>query len=160
MSHDILTLIFQVAFQFITSFFATLFFSILFNAPKRLLIPCGVVGAVGWVVYYFTMQTMTSVGASFLGAFCLGAMAHLMARYYKRPVIIFYVSGIIPLVPGGLAYDATKLMIIHDYTAALQKSFEAMMISGAIAFALIVVEIIFQSYFKLRRRVQIYRNPI
>ncbi|KAA1042784.1 threonine/serine exporter [Macrococcus equipercicus] len=150
----------MVAFQFITSFFATLFFSIIFNAPKRLLVPCGIVGAVGWVVYYFTLQAMTSVGASFSGAFCLGMMAHFMARYYKRPVIIFYVSGIIPLVPGGLAYDATKLMIIHNYDAAIQKSFEAMMISGAIAFALIIVEIIFQTYLKLRRKVQMHRNPI
>lgn len=160
MLNDILAVSIQVLFQFVTSFFATLFFSIIFNAPKRLLVPCGIVGAAGWVVYYFTLQLMTNVGASFLSAFCLGAMAHLMARYYKRPVIIFYVSGIIPLVPGGLAYDATKSMIIHNYDAALQKSFEAMMISGAIAFALIVVEIIFQSYFKVRRRVQLYRNPI
>ena len=36
-----------------------------------------------------------------------------MSRYYKRPMIIFIVAGIIPLVPGGLAYDATKNLVIN-----------------------------------------------
>ena len=35
-------------------------------------------------------------------------MSHTMSRSYKRPVIIFIVPGIIPLVPGGAAYQATR----------------------------------------------------
>lgn len=48
------------------------------------------------------------VGASFLGSLILGLMSHTMSRRYKRPVIIFIVPGIIPLVPGGAAYEATR----------------------------------------------------
>jgi uncharacterized membrane protein YjjB (DUF3815 family) len=33
-----------------------------------------------------------------------------MSRRYKRPVIIFIVPGIIPLVPGGTAYEATRYL--------------------------------------------------
>lgn len=159
MSYDFLGFTMTLLFQSITSFFATLFFSIIFNAPRKLLIPCGLVGACGWVVYYFSLHlSATIVVASFFGALCLGMMAHLMARYYKRPVIIFYVAGIIPLVPGGLAYDATKLLIISDYDKAIQTSLEAMLISGAIAFGLLIAEIIFQTYIKLRRRIS--GNPL
>ena len=43
-----------------------------------------------------------------LGSLILGLMSHTMSRRYKRPVIIFIVPGIIPLVPGGAAYQATR----------------------------------------------------
>ena len=42
--------------------------------------------------------------------FNLGLMSHTMSRRYKRPVIIFIVPGIIPLVPGGAAYEADSLL--------------------------------------------------
>lgn len=48
------------------------------------------------------------VGATFLGSLILGLLSHTMSRRYKRPVIIFIVPGIIPLVPGGAAYEATR----------------------------------------------------
>nr|WP_229713120.1 threonine/serine exporter family protein [Macrococcus hajekii] len=138
--------------QFITSFFATIFFSVIFNAPRKLLLPCGIVGAVGWIVYYvLNTYDISAVTASFAGALCLGITAHLMSRYYKQPVIIFYVAGIIPLVPGGMAYDATKNLIINDYPTALQNGVKVTLISGAIAFGLIFAEMIFHSFFRTRK---------
>lgn len=147
--------------QFITSFFATVFFAIVFNAPRRLLLPCGFVGAVGWIIYYvlFTYD-VSAVTASFAGALFLGITAHLMSRYYKQPVIIFYVAGIIPLVPGGLAYDATKNLIINDYDTAIQNGIKVALISGAIAFGLIVAEMIFHSFFRVRRYVRRRQNSL
>lgn len=153
MSHDLLSVGLTFIFQFILSFFSTLFFSVIFNAPKKLLFPCGIVGAAGWLVYYFaTDYGSTEVVASFFGSLFLGIMAHAMARYYKKPVIIFYVAGIIPLVPGGVAYDATKNLIINDYNQAIEKTFQAMLISGAIAFGLIFAEILFQTFIRLLKR--------
>lgn len=133
--------------QFIFSFFATLFFSIIFNAPRRLLLPCGFVGAIGWIVYTIAYeQGMSMTISSFFGSLLLSLCALVFARLYKRPVIIFYVSGIIPLVPGGIAYDATKHLIISEYNTAINKGFEAALVSGAIAFGIILAEIIFQIF--------------
>ena len=42
-----------------------------------------------------------------------------MSRRYKRPVIIFIVPGIIPLVPGGAAYEATRYLVSNNYTNAV-----------------------------------------
>ena len=56
------------------------------------------------------------IQASF-GSLALGLLSHYMARHMREPVIIFMVTGIIPLVPGGLAYDATKnLVLLHFST--------------------------------------------
>ena len=106
--------------QFAISFIATTLFSIIFNAPRRLLFACGFVGAMGWTIYKFTVDMdLGKVMAAFLGSLILGIMSHTMSRHYKRPVIIFIVPGIIPLVPGGLAYEATRLLVTNQYTHAV-----------------------------------------
>ena len=69
------------------------------------------------------------VGASFLGSLILGLMSHTMSRRYKRPVIIFIVPGIIPLVPGGAAYEATRYLVSNDYTNAVNTFLEVTLIS-------------------------------
>ncbi len=99
-------------FHFTISFISTVLFSIIFNAPKRLLVACGFVGAIAWTIYQLTVDLeFGKVGASFLGSLILGLMSHTMSRRYKRPVIIFIVPGIIPLVPGA-AYQATRFFSI------------------------------------------------
>lgn len=76
-------------FHFTISFISTVLFSIIFNAPKRLLAACGFVGAVAWTIYQFTVDMdLGKVGASFLGSLILGLLSHVMSRRYKRPVII------------------------------------------------------------------------
>ncbi len=136
-------------FQTIVSFFASVFFAIVFNAPRKLLIACGFVGAIGWMVFTIAESTeLTLAVGVFLGSLSLSLCAHLFARYYKRPVIIFNVAGIIPLVPGGVAYDATKNLIISDFSEALAKGMEATLASGAIAFGLLIAEILFQTFLK------------
>lgn len=71
----------------------------------------------GWSIYKFTVDMNYGiVMAAFLGSFILAMMSHTMSRRYKRPVIIFIVPGIIPLVPGGAAYEATRLLVTNAYT--------------------------------------------
>ena len=134
-------------FHFTISFISTVLFSIIFNAPKKLLVACGFVGAVAWTIYQFTVgMDLGKVGASFLGSLILGLMSHTMSRRYKRPVIIFIVPGIIPLVPGGAAYEATRYLVSNNYTYAVNTFLEVTLISGAIAFGILVSEIIYYIY--------------
>lgn len=141
--------------QTIASFIGASAMSVIFNAPKRLLIPCGTVGVGGWLVYYFMAEAnYTMVVATFAGAFILAIVAHVFARYYKRPVIVFYFSGIIPLVPGGKAYEATKKLIINEFDSAIHYSIEALLISGAIAFGLLIAEIVVQFFLKAKIKLQ------
>lgn len=138
--------------QFIISFLATMLFSILFNAPRRLLLACGFVGAMGWIIYKLTFDAdLGKVLASFLGSFILGLMSHVMSRRYKRPVIIFIVPGIIPLVPGGLAYEATRFLVSNEYTHAVNTFLEVTLISGAIAFGILCAEIIYYIYTRIKQ---------
>ncbi|WP_262560272.1 MULTISPECIES: threonine/serine exporter family protein [unclassified Staphylococcus] len=147
-----MTTVLYYAAQYVISFISTMLFSILFNAPKRLLLASGFVGATGWIIYKFTLDlNYGTVMAAFFGSFILGMMSHTMSRHYKRPVIIFIVPGIIPLVPGGAAYEATRLLVTNSYTAAVNQFLEVTLNSGAIAFGILCAEIFYYIYTRIKQ---------
>ncbi|MEG0474028.1 MAG: threonine/serine exporter family protein, partial [Solibacillus sp.] len=101
--------------------------------------------AVGWTVYYLvTDMGLDDVRSSFIGAFVVALVAHFFSRKFRMPMIIFSVSGIIPLVPGGIAYNAMRNFMEFDYVMGLQNGIRAFMISGAIAMGLVFAEVIVQ----------------
>lgn len=139
--------------QFVTSFIASAGFGIIFNAHKKSLIKCGLVGMVGWVIYLFLVESqIDAILSTFLAAFVVAAFSQFFSRMYKTPVIIFTVAGIIPLVPGGLAYGAMRSFVEKDYNMALQLAAQAFMVSGAIAMGLVFSEVIHQVIRKVKRK--------
>lgn len=131
--------------QLVTSFIASAAFGILFNVPKNTLFQCGFVGMVGWLLYYWlVVSTVDSIIATLAAAFLIAIISQMFAKLYKTPIIIFSVSGIIPLVPGGLAYDAMRNFVSNDYSMAVQLAAKAFMLSGAIAMGLVFSEVINQ----------------
>lgn len=136
----------------ISSFIATAAFGILFNAPKNTLFHCGVVGAIGWVVYLaFTNQGVDIVPASFAGSFVIAIVAHLYARRFKKPMLIFNVAGIIPLVPGGMAYNTMRHIVENDYLLGIEFAVKTSLITGAIVMGLVFAEVFMQLLFTLMR---------
>jgi len=128
--------------QSITSFIAAAAFGILFNVPKESLFKCGFVGMVGWMVYFLLEgKGADAVLATVIASFIVTVISQIYARIYKTPVIIFIVAGIIPLVPGGMAYDAMRHFVQNDYNTALNLAAKAFMISGAIAIGIVFSEV-------------------
>src|SRR3954454_2654431 len=137
--------------QLITSFIASAGFGILFNAPKNNLIQGGLSGMIGWICYFILVEKgIDSVVASVIAAIIIGIIGQFFAKKYKTPVIIFNVSGIIPLVPGGLAYDAMRHFVVNDYNIALQLAAKAFLISGGIAAGLVLSEVLNQFILKTK----------
>ncbi|PLS18452.1 hypothetical protein CVD28_07250 [Bacillus sp. M6-12] len=139
--------------QLITSFIATAGFGILFNTPKKSLLHCGLSGMIGWAFYILLADHyVDSVLAALFASLVVGLVSQYFAKRYKTPVIIFSVAGIIPLVPGGLAYDAMRNFVENDYNAALQLAAKAGMFSGAIAIGLVFSEVINQIIKKYNKK--------
>lgn len=138
--------------QAITSFIATSAFGILFNAPKESLIKCGLIGMGGWLIY-FLMEDYTdnAILATLAATIFIAVLSQELAKFYKTPVIIFSVAGIIPLVPGGLAYDAMRNFVENDYYSAITLVAKVFMLAGSIAFGLVFSEVINQITKKFRQ---------
>jgi uncharacterized membrane protein YjjB (DUF3815 family) len=132
--------------QLITSFISTAAFGVLFNVPRESLIKCGLVGMYGWMIYVFVVNNgYDSVIATLAASFFIAVISQIFSKRYKSPVIIFSVAGMIPLVPGGIAYDAMRNFVENDYNLAINLGAKATMISGAIAIGLVFSEVVNQS---------------
>lgn len=131
--------------QLITSFLASAAFGVIFQTPKSTIIKCGIVGMSGWIIYFFmTSDGYDAVPSALIASIVISLISHLFSKWYKTPVIIFNVAGIIPLVPGGLAYDAMRKFVENDYNLGLNLAAKTLLISGAIALGLIFSAVISQ----------------
>jgi len=142
----------EVLGQMITSFFATGAFGILFNAPKESLVKCGLIGMGGWLIYYLLEGfSNNALLATLAATIFIAVLSQEMAKFYKMPVIIFSVAGIIPLVPGGLAYDAMRNFVENDYNTAIALAAKVLMLAGSIAFGLVFSEVVNQVVRKIKQ---------
>lgn len=127
------------------SFLAAAAFGIIFNAPKSSLVQSGFVGMLGWGIYIlFTINGSDAVNATLVASFVIAVASQVFAKLYRMPIIIFIVAGIIPLVPGGMAYDAMRNFVENDYNIALALAAKAFLISGSIAMGIVFSEVINQ----------------
>lgn len=95
------------------------------------------------------MYEQNVVYGTFIAAFFVGIISQVFARFYKTPILIFTVGGIIPLVPGGLAYDAMRHFVQNDYNGAVSLAAKVLLLSVAIAIGLVASEVANQLIKKL-----------
>jgi len=121
------------------AFISIVGFAVLFNIPRKAILLSGIAGALGWFVYLiFRTSLASNIFASFAGAFVVGIMGEIFARYKKQPATIFVVPGIIPLVPGYGLYYAMLKILEKNYQEAVGVGFEAILVAIAIASAVIM----------------------
>lgn len=129
--------------QLVVSFVASAAFAILFNVPRGTLLQCGFVGMFGWLIYIALLRIPADpILATLIASFFVAVTSQVFARVYKIPIVVFSVAGIIPLVPGGLAYDAMRNIVENHYDVAVQLAAKAFMLSGSIAIGLVFSEVI------------------
>jgi uncharacterized membrane protein YjjB (DUF3815 family) len=140
-----------------SSFFATMAFGVIFNVPRKSLLSGGFVGMLGWMIYITLSEKMgmNLVTATLLSAFSVATLSQFLARLHKTPVTVFSISGIIPLVPGGLAYDTIRYFMANNFTEGLRLGTITLLLAGAIAFGLIFSGVITETF---KRRKNIIQN--
>ena len=128
----------MILLEFIVAMFATISFAILFTAPKKEVVFCGLTGALGWAVYYgMTNQGIHLVLASLVATFCLTVLARCFAVVRKSPVTVYLLPGIFPLVPGAGIYYTAYYLFIGNTEMSGVKGLETLEIAGAIVFGII-----------------------
>jgi uncharacterized membrane protein YjjB (DUF3815 family) len=82
-------------------------FAMLFNVPRRWLVLCATLGAVGHGARWLLMQGGASIEiGTLIGALLVGFLGYGLGRWLRVPTAIFHIPAIIPLVPGRVAYEA------------------------------------------------------
>ncbi|MDZ7835931.1 MAG: threonine/serine exporter family protein [Alkalibacterium sp.] len=116
----------------LAAFVATFGFGVMYNVPTRTLFASSISGALGAVRTYviaFQFEFVLFVGAG-AASFLIAFFSQWFARHYRMPVIVFAVPAIIPLVPGGSAYNMMRAFIEGNSELALMYGTETFLVSG------------------------------
>ncbi|WP_125765172.1 threonine/serine exporter family protein [Levilactobacillus mulengensis] len=136
---SVLEFIIEVAGTYV----ATIAFGVLINIPRRALNVGGWIGVLGYVLYRFTVLWGGGyVIGNLLGAVAIGVASLQAAKLKKMPMILFNIPAIVPLVPGGQAYQMIKNFALGNNSTALVFLLQVVMISGAIAFGFLLSELV------------------
>ena len=151
----------MILFSCLFSFMASYFFALIYDAPKKLFIPAGLAGASGYMVHFlFNLSfQMDTIYTSLLGSLSLGLISHILSRLLKAPVVIFMIPGIIPLVPGSLAFIATQELVTLNFTDAANTFIRAILIAGSIALGLLISDQLSKTL-NIRKYWQIKKNRL
>ncbi len=120
--------------HFLFSFMSTVSFGVLTNVPRRTLLASGLIGSLGWMVYFLMREADYPLGFSnFIAAFLIGCLSIFFSRLKKIPMLVFIVPSLVPLVPGGPAYLAVREIVIGDGDKGLYYMLIVAVTAGAIA---------------------------
>ncbi len=121
------------------SLLSTVAYCILFNVPLRTLFAGGMVGMTGWIIFHLLPFAGASLTiATFAAATFVSLSSQFLSKYLRVPSTNFSVSGIIPLVPGSIAYRSMLAFVNEDLLQGIMLSVEALMRAGSIAAGLIL----------------------
>lgn len=123
----------------IFAFLSTVGFSVLFTTPKDSIVKAGIVGSIGWGLYYISSLVLNnSIISTLIASISIGIVGELFAKYYKKPATVFIIPGIIPLVPGAGMYYTMLELVEKNYYAAVDMGTETFFLAAAISIGLII----------------------
>lgn len=127
-------------YQTLLAFIACIFFAIIFNAPRKELVYCGITGSFGWFFYtYINTLSNNVVLATFVGAIAVTAASRLLSHVRRAPSTLFLIPGILPLVPGAGIYYTMYGVLNGDMLYSYTKGVETLKIAGVISIGIILI---------------------
>ena len=124
--------------QFLVCFVANISFAVLFSAPKRQLIFCGLTGSVGWLVYLLCKDCGFGLtGSNLVATLTLTLISRTIAALQKHPVTVYLVAGIFPLVPGAGIYYMSYYFIMNEMEQCTKWGMDTLKIAGSIVLGII-----------------------
>ena len=138
---------------------ASLGFAVLFNIRGKEIIYAMLAGGIGGLVYnLLVFFGMDAVLANFFAALALSACGEIFARMLKCTVSTFVACALIPLVPGGTAYEMMVCFLDGKIYQGLQKGLEMATISGMLTLGILTVATLTRFFFYTRQRLNRMRN--
>ncbi|MDD3243799.1 MAG: threonine/serine exporter family protein [Eubacteriales bacterium] len=138
----------SIAVQIVCCFLATVTFSVLFRTPRKSVLLCGGIAALGYALYLVLGNNLWSYYAATL---LIALLGEVCARWRKMPAVIFISTAVVPLVPGtGLYYTMLRL-VENDYAGAGQTGAFTLLAMGAMALAIATNALLVRWFFPRKK---------
>lgn len=133
---------------FLGSALACAGFGVLFNIRQKSLYAAAFIGGLGGMVYELGVVLHWSNAASnFLAAMVISILAEYFARRLKNTVTAFTACALIPLVPGGTAYEMMMEFSQGNTISGLVKFLDVLTVSGMLAMGILFVSTLTRFFF-------------
>ncbi|EPZ52705.1 MULTISPECIES: threonine/serine exporter family protein [Alicyclobacillus] len=141
----------QILLNIALGFLSSITFAIISNVPRKSIITGGIVGTIGWLGFWeLSIHHYGIFVSSFACSLLLALAGQVAARVHKMPLIVFYIPGLVPVVPGITSFEAFRALITHDYPAALYGFVNVFFCAVGIACGLAASDIIMRLIFSFR----------
>ncbi|GAB6092644.1 threonine/serine exporter family protein [Furfurilactobacillus curtus] len=155
----------QLLWAGLLAYLATVGFGIILNIPRRALNIAGLIGLTGWVVYTAIEALPTSYKQLSLMALgmlaasiAIGWLSSFAARHKHMPVILFNIPSLVPLVPGGQAYQMVRNLVLGQMTEAMGYLGQVVVVAGTIALGFLLAELSERVWRRGQRRWKLTQN--
>lgn len=139
--HHLLMLLYHFVFSFISS----VSFAIVCDVPKKTLVTGGVIGAIGWCGYWEMWSHGQSVFmSSLVCSLLLANISQICAIKFKNPLTVYFVPGLVPVVPGVTIYDAFRTLLLDEYSASAHIFLNSLYGAVGLAAGIIIADSIFR----------------
>lgn len=124
----------------LSAFFATLGYTLFYNIRGRNIVIASLCGAFSWAVYLLVLNYTHSLVLPYMASgVAVAIYSELAAYFFKSPVIVFLIPGVIPLVPGLTIFRTMQSALNGDLSAFGEGLITTIKIGGAIALGLILM---------------------
>jgi uncharacterized membrane protein YjjB (DUF3815 family) len=77
-----------------------------------------------------------------VGALLAGLLSNALARWRRRPAVVFIVPSILLLVPGSIGYRSLSLLLNQDVTSGLGNAFEGLLVGISLVAGLLLANVL------------------
>ncbi len=109
----------EIVVQLTTGMLGSLGFALLFGLKKQYLIVSALGGLLNWGLYLLGMHWWNTVFFAGLLASASSALySEVMARVKKAPATLFFITSVIPLIPGRALYNTCSNAVMRNWVEA------------------------------------------
>lgn len=130
---------------------AALGFGIFFNLRGVKLCTAAIGSGIGWL-FFLLAQPGGDLVQYCAASAAITLFAEVMARVQHAPVTVYLVPALIPLVPGGLIYEAMLNALNGQNELFLSVGLHALTITGALALGIVTVSSLMRLLYARKRR--------
>ncbi|ADG82691.1 hypothetical protein Tfer_1025 [Thermincola ferriacetica] len=142
-----------MATKMVLALITVLFTGVTLRIPPSALFTAGITGMLGWTANKVAVGSgMPELVAVVIGALVVGTLGEFFARVQKQPVTVYVVSGIIPLVPGLVAYNSMLAFLENRFIDGLKLFFQAFLIASYLATGLALPPLVVRNLKIILRR--------
>lgn len=132
--------------EIIYTFFATFFFSVIFNLSGKKLFYSSICGALGWFTHLLIYQYYSKTTSYFIAALVITAYSEMFAKKNRTTVTTTLIPGLLPLVPGSGIYYTMSFFVERNIPKASEIGLETLFLTVALSLGIFLVSTLFQIF--------------